>query len=185
MSAFGSSVYVIDELADGVKSDRLYASTDGVRFSARPVPCNNADDVGLIQSVPTSTDHVAMLCDAPIGFGKAFKKVYRSSDTGESYRSAGAMGMDGIQAQLAASPAGHLAVASYSSGSFIYVNQHGKTWTVPVGFGDGGAGWNDILYTNRRAAWVVYAPAGWFHGIGKLYVTRDAGRSWTESPVTG
>ena len=86
VSAYASSVYVIDELADGVTPDRLYASTDGVTFAARPVPCNNAQDVGLIQAVPTSAADVAMLCDAPIGFGQGFKKVYRSSSTGESYR---------------------------------------------------------------------------------------------------
>ena len=99
-----------------------------------------------------------MLCEDPIGFGQGFKKVYRSSDTGQTYRSAGVLGMDGIQAQLAASSKGNLAVATYSSGSFIYINDRGRTWTMPVGFGDGGAGWNDIVYTTNKEAWVVYAP---------------------------
>jgi photosystem II stability/assembly factor-like uncharacterized protein len=126
-----------------------------------------------------------MLCDDPIGFGQAYKKVYRSSDNGQTYRSAGVMGMDGIQAQLAASPSGNLAVASYSSGSFIYVNDKGRSWTMPVGFGDGGAGWNDIVYTTNQTAWVVYAPVGFFHGAGQLYVTRDAGRTWNPAPFTG
>jgi photosystem II stability/assembly factor-like uncharacterized protein len=182
VAALGRSVYVIDELADGVSSDVLYASTDGKHFSTRQVPCNNSKDVGLIQAVPTSATDVAMLCDAPIGFGQAFKKVYRSTDTGHTYKSAGAMGMDGIQAQLAASPTGNLAVASFSDGSFIYVNDSGKTWTMPVGFGDGGAGWNDIVYTTNKQAWVVYSPTGFFHGPGQLYVTRDAGVSWNVAP---
>ena len=148
-----------------MSSDVLYASTDGIHFSTRPVPCNNAKDVGLIQTVPTSATDVAMLCDAPIGFGQAFKKVYRSTDNGETYTSAGAMGMDGIQAQLAASPSGNLAVASYSSGSFIYINDSGKTWTMPVGFGDGGAGWNDIVYTTGKV------------GLGRLCAGRLLPRS--------
>jgi photosystem II stability/assembly factor-like uncharacterized protein len=181
VAARGRSVYVIDELVDG-GTDLLYASADGVHFSSRPVPCNNSKNVGLIQAVPTSTHDVAMLCDAPIGFGQAFKKVYRSTDNGQTYRSAGSMGMLGIQAQLAASPSGNLAVATYSSGSFIYINDSGKTWSMPVGFGDRGAGWNDIVYTTNKDAWVVYAPAGFFHGAGQLYVTHDAGLTWNPAP---
>ena len=184
VAALGRSVYVIDGLVDG-GTDRLYASTDGLHFSSRPVPCNNRKSIGLIQAVPTSGDGVAMLCEDPIGFGQAFKKVYRSSDTGQTYRSAGVLGMDGIQSQLAASASGNLAVATYASGSFIYINDSKKTWTMPVGIGDGGAGWNDIVYTTNKTAWVVYAPAGFFHGVGQLYVTHDAGMTWNPSPVTG
>ena len=69
VSALGRSVYVIDELVDG-GTDRLYASTDGLHFSARPVPCNNRRSIGLIQAVPTSANDVAMLCDDPIGFAR-------------------------------------------------------------------------------------------------------------------
>ncbi len=185
VAARGTSVYVIDELVGG-GTDRLYASTDGLSFSARPVPCNNHKNVGLIQAVPTSATHVAMLCDAPIGFGQAFKKVYRSSDNGQTYHSAGVVGMDGIQAQLAASPSGSLAVAtSGSTGSFIYANDGGRTWTKVVGFSDFGAGWNDVVYTTKMTAWVVYAPAGFFRGAGELYVTHDAGLTWNPAPVSG
>lgn len=183
VAAYDNTVYVLDPLAGDGGTDLLYASTDGQTFSSRPIPCNNSNNVGLIQVVPTSTSNVSMLCDAPIGFGNAFKKAYRSHDTGTTDRSAGQLGMNGIQAQLAASPTGNLAVASYSDGSFIYTNDsHGKTWEMPVGWGDGGRGWNDIVYTGAKVAWVVYSPAGFFQGDGVIYVTRDAGATW--NPIT-
>jgi hypothetical protein len=47
-----------------------------------------------------------------------------------------------------------------------------------IGSGDGGAGWNDVTYVSAKVAWVVYSPAELFPGLGKLYVTRDAGRHW-------
>jgi photosystem II stability/assembly factor-like uncharacterized protein len=182
VAAYGDTVYVLDPLAGDGGTDLLYASTDGQTFAGRPIPCNNANNVGLIQVVATSATDVALLCDAPIGFGNAFKKVYVSHDTGLTDRSRGQLGMNGIQAQLAESRTGKLAVASYSDGSFIYVNDdHSKTWTMPVGIGDGGRGWNDIVYTTGKVAWVVYSPAGLFNGDGVLYVTHDAGLTW--SPV--
>src|SRR5260370_17342543 len=88
------------------------------------------------------------------------------------------MGLFGMQAELAASASGNLAVASSSDGSFIYINDTHKTaWTMVEGIGDGGAGWSDISYVTTTRAWVVYGPAD-FSNIGQLWVTRDAGPHW-------
>ncbi len=177
----GRTVYVIDSQLVFGRPDKFYASTDGRHFSPRPVPCAHAKDLALIQAVPTSATHVALLCDGNPGFSKAVKSVYVSDNTGTSDTYAGTMGLFGIQAQLAASPSGNLAVASASDGSFLYVNDTHKTaWTMVAGIGDGGAGWNDITYVTNTQAWVVYGPAD-FSDIGQLWVTRDAGLHW--SPV--
>ena len=98
-------------------------------------------------------------------------------------RYAGTMGLLGIQTQLAASPSGNLAAASWSDGSFIYINDTQKRdWTMVEGIGDGGSGWNDIMYTTGKEAWVVYGPADFFADIGQLWVTHDAGRTWAVAP---
>ena len=73
-------------------------------------------------------------------------------------------------------------MASWSDGSFIYINDtHKKSWTMVEGISDGGAGWNDITYVSNTRAWVVYAPAD-SSGMGQLWATRDGGQHW--SPVT-
>ena len=179
VAVFGATVYVLDEQLQFGRPDLFYASTDGRHFTARPAPCNHAKDLALIQAVPMSADRVALLCDGNPGFSKAVKTVYVSADTGKTDTYAGQMGLFGIQAQLAASPSGNLAVASTSNGSFIYINDtHKQAWTMVEGIGDGGAGWNDITYVTNSQAWVVYRPAD-SSGTGQLWATHDAGLHWS------
>ena len=179
VAVFGATVYVLDEQLQFGRPDLFYASTDGRHFTARPAPCNHAKDLALIQAVPMSADRVAMLCDGNPGFSKAVKTVYVSADTGKTDTYAGQMGLFGIQAQLAASPSGNLAVASTSNGSFVYINDtHKQAWTMVEGIGDGGAGWNDITYVTNSQAWVVYRPAD-SGGTGQLWATHDAGLHWS------
>jgi len=179
----GTTVYVTVEGGAKVEG-KLYASTDGRHFSARPSPCRAARDLTLVQVVPTSATHVALLCDGDAGFSQALKTVYRSADTGRTDTFAGRTGLRGIAAELAVSPSGNLAVAAWSDGSFPYINDsHQKAWTTVIGRGDGGAGWNDLTYVTRSQAWVVYGPAAGSPGTGRVYVTRDAGRHWTTAGV--
>jgi hypothetical protein len=111
---------------------------------------------------------------------KAVKTVYDTTNTAQTFRYRGQLGFYGIQSQLAVSPSGNLAVASYSDGSFVYINttKSGTAWSMPVGVGDGGLGWNDIVYVTNTEAYVVYSPAGFFSGHGRLWVTHNAGRTW-------
>jgi hypothetical protein len=177
LSAFGSTVYAT---AVTNTANLLYASTNGgATFASRPVPCSASQDLFLSQAVATSATRVDLLCDGDPGFSQAVKTVYRSVNTGKTDTSAGTMGPLGIQAQLAASPSGNLAVASSSDGSFIYINDSGGTaWSMPVGIGDGGFGWNDITYVTDSEAWVVYWPANEVGSVGKVLVTHDGGRHW-------
>jgi photosystem II stability/assembly factor-like uncharacterized protein len=177
VAVFGKTVYVVDPQPGA--TDKFYASTDGRHFSARPVPCNKTPDIHLVQVVPSSKTDVALLCVGNPGFSKADKFVFRSTNRGKTDTYAGTMSPYGFQSELAVSPSGNLAVASSSDGSFIYINDSHKTaWTTRVAYSDGGRGWNDIAYITNREAWVVYSPVDYFSGIGKLFVTRDGGRTW-------
>jgi hypothetical protein len=183
VAARGSTVYVIDAQRNvNGRMDKFYASTDGRTFQTRPVPCDNKPDIALVQAVPTSATHVALLCVGNLGSpqpGSSTKYAYRSANTGRTDAYAGTMPSAGtFTIQLAASPGGHLAATAASGGSFIYTNNSATTWHTPVFFGDGGRGWNDIVYLTDTVGWVVYSPAAFFHGSGKLYSTRDAGLSW-------
>lgn len=180
VDAYGSSVYlVVPQLEEG-GTDLLYASTDGTTFTARTSPCDDTQDIGLIQAVATTKTNVYLLCDGDPGMSQALKSVFGSTDNAKTLTNLGQMGTLGIQASLAASKSGNLAVASSSDGSFIYINdtKGGTTWSMPVGLSDGGIGWGDIAYTTNTTAWVVYAPAGGFQPRNVLYKTTDAGHVW-------
>ncbi len=181
VAAYGGSVYLVNPAVSLPHTSQLFVSTDGgARFASRRVPCTAQEENTLIQAVPYSATKVGFLCDGNPGFGKAVKAVYLSSNNGKTDTYAGTLGLFGIEAQLAISPAGNLAVAAWSIGSFMYINDgHRTKWFMVIGSGDGGAGWNDVTYVSAKVAWVVYSPAELYPGIGKLYVTRDAGRHWS------
>jgi hypothetical protein len=123
VAAYGGTVYVIDTMIEGTRPTQFYASIDaGRHFSARPNPCPASTLHQLIQAAPMSATKVALLCDGNPGFGKAVNAVYLSRTTGREDAYAGTMSQCGIQAELTASPAGNLAVAAWSIGSFIDVN---------------------------------------------------------------
>jgi photosystem II stability/assembly factor-like uncharacterized protein len=180
VAAYRGTVYVIDP-PEGRQPAQFYASTHGGRhFRARRNPCPALTLHTLIQAAPTSATKVALLCDGNAGFGKSVKSVYVSRSTGKKDIYAGTMSPWGIQAQLTASPSGNLAVAAWSIGSFIDINdtKGGTTWHQVIGSGDGGAGFNDIAYVSDKVAWVVGSPASMFPAHGVLFKTTDAGRHW-------
>ena len=157
---------------DGVGSppapDAFFATEDGRRWSARPSPCDKEGNGDVLADVaPTSRRDVALACVGSAGFSKAAKRVFRSDDGARTTTPAGITPEWGIASKLAATPGGTLALASTSSGSWIYLNDTGaEVWTTPVEEGDGGAGWNDLTFTGEDVGWVVYSPAAGYPGDG-------------------
>jgi photosystem II stability/assembly factor-like uncharacterized protein len=169
------------ESAPGVTpADVLDVTVDGQTWSTRPDPCSPADGETLTGLAPISDTAVALLCQGNIGFGKAMKRVFRSDDTGQTIHSAGTMSIWGITTQLAAAPDGTLAASSYSIGSWIYRNAGGTTWTTSADLGDGGMGWNDIVFTTDEVGYVIHGPAGspCCTQVGELWQTQDGGATW-------
>jgi hypothetical protein len=120
VAADGGSVYLVNPAVSTPHASQLFVSTDGgAHFASRHVPCTAQEEDTLIQAVPYSATKVGFLCDGNPGFGKAVKAVYLSSDNGKTDTYAGTLGLFGIEAQLAISPAGDLAVAAWSIGSFM------------------------------------------------------------------
>jgi photosystem II stability/assembly factor-like uncharacterized protein len=163
--------------------DVLDVTADGKQWSTRPDPCDPGNGETLTSVAPISDTKVALLCQGNIGFGKAEKRVLRSNDTGQTTSPAGTMPLYGIVTQLAAASNGTLAAASFSIGSWIYRNAGGETWTTQVDLGDGGMGWNDIVFTTNQIGFVIHGPASCCggHGPGELWTTADGGVTW--SPV--
>jgi photosystem II stability/assembly factor-like uncharacterized protein len=180
ISTLGNSVYIAEPVDEG-GTDKLYASTDGTMFKKRKNPCDSTTDTTIENAVAWSSTDVGVLCDGDPGFSNSVKTAYRSTDNGETFTSAGTMGQPGIQCNLAVSPSGKMAVESWSDGSFIYVNNNGKTkWLMPVAKSDGGAGWSSIDYVKKKTAWIVYGPASFPSEIGQVFETTDAGITWNQ-----
>ncbi len=133
----GATVYVLDPVVNqSTGKESFYAST---------------------RLVPVSASRVTLLCAGNATAYYATKSVYLSDDAGRTDRSAGPAGLYGIGAQLAASPAGDLAVASVSEGSYMYINDsRGTTWTEVIDQAEnGGVPWNDLSYVTGNEAWVI------------------------------
>lgn len=165
--------------------DTFYATEDTHSWPERPSPCDPSLGETLVDVAPRSPRDVALLCVAQSGFSRAVKNVYRSDDTGRTTTSAGTAPELGIRTELAVAPDGTLALASVSSGSWIYLNEGGTTWTTPVALADGGNGWNDLVLTTPRTGWVVYDPAPFTVSTSALFTTDDGGQTWGPVDLTG
>ena len=158
--------------------DVLDVTVDGQQWSSRPDPCVKANDEFLTDVAPISDTKVALLCVGNPGFSMADKRVLRSNDTGLTTSPAGSTSRNGITSLIAAAPNGTLTVASYSDGSWIYRNGGGQSWTTSASLGDGGVGWNDIVFTTNKVGFVVYGPAASPWLPGQLWKTNDGGATW-------
>lgn len=182
LAARGSVVYVLGTQVPPDPDAFFVGTDDGRRWSARPSPCDKAQDQALVDVVPVSDTAVALLCVGDPGRSRAVKHVFRSPDTGLSVVDAGTTDTLGIQSRLAAT-AGTLLVTSRSSGDWLYRSVGGGKWAAVLDLADGGVGWNDPVFSAGQTAWVVYGPAAEAPDLpGGLLQSTDAGLTWT--PVT-
>jgi hypothetical protein len=164
-----------------VDPDVVRVTTDGVHWASRPDPCSKARDEMLVDVTPVSGSGVAFLCVGDPGFGHSTKRVFRSSDTGRTTATFGAVPREGIVSQLTAGPNGRLVMTSWGApGSWIYRSNGGGPWTTPLALADQGTGWNDVVMTTKLRGFVVHGPAALFPGTrpGQLGETKDGGVTW-------
>jgi photosystem II stability/assembly factor-like uncharacterized protein len=182
LAVHGRTAYLAVAQPPGLP-DAFLATTDGRTWRPAASPCDDAGDDALADVAPTSATDVALLCVGGAGFSRASKRVFTSTDNAATSAPAGATPDWGIASDLAATPGGTLAVASVSSGSWLYRSDGDGAWATAVEQGDGGAGWNDLTFTTDAAGVVVYAPAAWADGAGTLLRTEDGGRTWSPVPL--
>jgi hypothetical protein len=188
LAVHGLAAYVavpaalLDEDRTGAPMDGFAVTLDGQTWSSRPDPCDPTQGETLTSIAAVSDTRVDLLCQGNIGFGKAAKHVLRSDDAGQTTTPGGSMGIYGIETQLAAAPNGTAVAASYSIGTWIYRNGpgDGQHWTTQLDLGDGGMGWNDVLFTSNEVGWVIHGPAAicCLGHSGQLWKTTDGGLTW-------
>jgi hypothetical protein len=185
LAVHDAAAYVVIPSFDSTRADVIDVTLDGQRWASRSDPCSKRDGEYLSDIAAVSSTNVVMLCQANIGFGKAGKRVFRSTDGAATTTSAGALPEYGINSRVDGAPNGTILVASDSIGSWIYRNAGGQTWTTPEDLGDGGLGWNDIAFTSNDTAFVVHGPAGCCggNGPGELWKSTDGGVTWRQTVV--
>jgi hypothetical protein len=182
----GLTAYLAIATPGGKAAGEIDVTVDGVHWTGRPDPCSVTDGEYISGIAASSATQVALMCQANIGFGKAYKHVVRSVDTALTTSDAGILPLYGIVSRLASSPNGTLVVSSFSIGSWIYRNGGGQAWTTPEDLGDGGIGWNDIGFPTDQVGFVIHGPVACCGGggPGELWKSGDGGVSWRQAVVT-
>lgn len=181
LTALGKTVYVVDGDMTTLGKGLFLVSTDsGARFVTRISPCSTGSPEysEMTEAVPQNGTTVFMLCVGNPGLSKSMQSVYESSNNGRTDHFDGQLTSPavapfawGIQAQLAVSPTGNLAVAASSDGTFMYIKVGAmKNWKMLFGWGEvASPGWNDLAWVSGTEAWAVYSPVSTPVPLGELF----------------
>ena len=73
---------------------------------------------------------------------------------------------------------------AWAAGSVIYLNDgHKTTWSTALILG-AGPGFDDLQFVSSTVAWVVWEPVTLNSADqGKVYLTRDGGRHWSQATI--
>jgi photosystem II stability/assembly factor-like uncharacterized protein len=125
-----------------------------------------------------TTEHLLLAC-AQLGMHPATTYLYASTDAGARWQRFGVLGLFDGAATIKQAPDGTLLVAGIYDGVELS-RDGGRTWARPATVDDsgsiqGGGLLEADLFTSEDG-YVI----GW---LGPLWITRDAGRTWTQVPV--
>lgn len=178
LAAAGKTVYV-GAAGDEPGHDVLYSGRAGGHWNKLTMPCKASEYQRLTDVAAATSTRMSVLCLGDAGHSKSGKYAFRSDDGGRSFTSAGDGPEFGIVTHLAEAAGGQLAMASTSSGSWLYSNTGGKKWATSWSNDtDGGADWHDPMFVSNHVGYVIYSPAGSPPGDGMLMRTRDTGQTW-------
>jgi hypothetical protein len=159
----GSDVSMLTGPADG-----------SARWVSRPLPCQP----GAIALTAVTTTRLLLAC-ALLGAHPATTYLYSSTDPGAHWTRFAVLGLfDGADA-IEQTPDGTVLVAGIYDGVELS-RDGGRTWTKPATVDDS----LSVQGGGPLAADLVTSEEGYAIGwLGPLWITRDAGRTWTQVPV--
>jgi len=167
----------------------LYLSTDGgLSFRSHSQPCRPPHGgVGIPYPGGVTDDgpHTYLLCLGAGYTGGVEKSIYRTSRIGSAWSPVGHPPPSGGPAGFAAGSDKAVVIAAVSGASWLdRSSDGGRRWRTALTYGDGGAGWADLGFTNALDGAVIHAPAP-LTSIGQLLLTDDGGRTWRATSFTG
>jgi hypothetical protein len=159
----------------GTDVSMLTGPADGsARWVSRPLPCQP----GAIALTAVTTTRLLLGC-ALLGAHPATTYLYSSSDAGAHWTRFAVLGLfDGADA-IEQAPDGTVLVEGIYDGVELS-RDGGRTWTRPAAVDDS----DSVQGGGPLAADLVTSEEGYVIGwLGPLWITRDAGRTWTQVPV--
>jgi len=177
LSAQAGAGYAVSPSAGppGTHVTMLTGPADGsARWASRPLPCQP----GAIAIAPVTTARLLLAC-AQLGAHPATTYLYSSSDAGAHWTRFAVLGLYDGAGTIEQAPGGTVLVAGIYDGVALS-RDGGRTWTRPAAIDDSGS----VQGGGRLTADLVTSEEGYVIGwLGPLWITRDAGRTWTEVPI--
>jgi photosystem II stability/assembly factor-like uncharacterized protein len=180
----GSAVYLLASA-----TSTFLGAEDGIHFEQLADPCTSQDGflsqpVSFALSTPSD---LAVLCGGGAAAGSEMKEVLVSSDGGNSYKQVAGPPFGGGAGEIAAASPSTLVVSAISGASSLYrTSGADAAWSIPLEFGDGGIGFTDLGFTDSTDGVVIRGPNPIVSlaslnqpGLGTLYLTDDAGATWS------
>ena len=159
----------------GTDEKLLTGPADGLaRWASRPIPCRQ----GAVALAAVTAARLLLAC-AELGAHPATTYLYSSFDAGAHWSRYAVLGLyDGASA-IEQAPDGTVLVAGIYNGVELS-RDGGRTWAGPAAVDDSdsiqGGGPLAVDLLTSEDGYVI----GW---LGPLWITRDAGRTWTPVPV--
>ena len=159
----------------GTHVQMLTGPADGsARWVSRPLPCQP----GAIALTAVTTTRLVLAC-ALLGAHPATTYLYSSPDAGARWTRFAVLGLYDGASTIEQAPGGTVLVAGIYDGVELS-RDGGRTWARPAAIDDslpvqGGGPVTAALVTSQNG----YA----IRWLGPLWITRDAGRTWTQVPV--
>ena len=185
-------------LAAAYPHPELFVSTDGLHFSSLPIPCRQKAGTGPGSFRPgqlaaSSPSDLVLTCLGPPTMGAQAMEVFVSHNGGHSFSLLPKPEI-GQGAEVAmAGPTTLLLGTDGPAGTWLErAVSPDSSWSTPFEAHDEGAGLTDLAFVDPLHGAFVYCPApvafDYFgpYGApgGTLYLTSDAGSSWSAAHIT-
>ncbi len=153
---------------------RFYASQTGSHWVRQGFRCPRL--LALSSLAAYNSQRIAVLCSGDPAAGSTTKVLYASSDGGKRFAKVGPVPSGGDGGILAEPTPQHLAVATSSGATWVYVSTDGgRRWHTRLDLTDGGKGWFDFGFTTATQG---FALEGTPQFGSHLYMTSNGGQTW-------
>jgi photosystem II stability/assembly factor-like uncharacterized protein len=180
LAAEGSTVYFLTAPFAG--PGRLSTLRNGTVRSTSTITCADPEDAAITDLATSGPNRLFVLCMANYGRGHSDKTLLVSGDGGKTFRYDAIPGGLGLAGGLAVAPDGGVMLTTLTASMVYNRPALTKSWRVDQTWLENSEHIHDLVYQSGETAWLVERDAAYTPDT-KLWVTRDAGKSWQQATV--